>query len=113
MPYLAALFSEYSHGNWEIVLIDDYLKGEDYFDKTADLYAITAMAATLDRAIQIGEILKSKNPKIPVIIGGPGPTASLDKVKDLICFDSIFVGEDGIYIGLGSIGEMPTARSLK
>ena len=58
MPYLAALFSEYSHGEWEVVLIDDYLKGERLIDETADLYAITAMAATLGRAIQIGEILK-------------------------------------------------------
>ena len=93
MPYLAALFSEYSHEEWEVVLIDDYLKGERIIDKTADLYAITAMAATLGRAIQIGEILKSQNPKTPVIIGGPGPTASLDEIKDLVCFDSIFVGE--------------------
>jgi radical SAM superfamily enzyme YgiQ (UPF0313 family) len=93
MPYLAALFSKYSHGDWEIVLIDDYLKGESPFNETADLYAITAMAATLDRAIQIGEILKRKNPKIPVIIGGPGPTASLDKINELAWFNSIFVGE--------------------
>ena len=93
MPYLAALFSEYSHGDWEVVLIDDYLKGENPVDETADLYAITAMAATLSRAIQIGEILKRQNPKIPVIIGGPGPTASLAEIKDLAWFDSIFVGE--------------------
>ena len=93
MPYLAGLFSEYSHGEWEVVLIDDNLKGENFLDKTADLYAITAMAPTLDRAIQIGEILKRKNPEIPVIIGGPGPTASLTEIRDIIWFDSVFVGE--------------------
>ena len=32
MPYLAALFSKYSYGDLEIVLIDDYLKGESPFN---------------------------------------------------------------------------------
>jgi radical SAM superfamily enzyme YgiQ (UPF0313 family) len=93
MPYLAALLSEYSNGEWETILIDDYLKGERIFDETADLYAITAMCTTLDRAIQIAQILKSKDPKVPIIIGGMGPTASFDRVRDMMCFDSIFVGE--------------------
>ncbi len=93
MPYLAALFSEYSHGDWEPILVDDYLKGACIFNNSADLYAITAMAVTLDRAIQIAKMLKQKEPNVPVIVGGSGPTACLDQIKDITCFDSIFVGE--------------------
>lgn len=59
--------------------------------KESDLFGVSAMTHTEDRAIQLAKIAKSINPHVITVAGGPGPTSNPEKV--LTGFDFVVMAQ--------------------
>ncbi|MBP7653464.1 cobalamin-dependent protein [Candidatus Dependentiae bacterium] len=57
---------------------------------------LTCTSATYFHALEIAKICKQINPDIPVVIGGPHASASVENTLQNDCFDYVFIGESEI-----------------
>lgn len=59
----------------------------------ADLIGISMMSSYSNNALKIAEYLKQKNPKTPIVVGGPHPTTFPEKIISNPNIDFVFAGE--------------------
>lgn len=98
LMYLAAYAEQ--HTNHEIKIYDMQVEEATYDDlknrlreEKPDVVAITVMTFTILDAIKAAEIVKSFDPSIKVIFGGPHPHIFPDETLNLDTVDYVVVGE--------------------